>query len=50
MFRIRKTAFVALALVAAGYVLGDDINAYASFMMSGGPPGDAVPVIPLDNG
>lgn len=69
MFRIRKTAVVALTLVAAvaglsrltsasdgaaqpslpfaetGYVLGDDIDAYASFMMSGGPPPDGIPSI-----
>jgi hypothetical protein len=69
MFRIRKTALVALALVAAtvgltrltsasdgpaelslpfaetGYVLGDDIDAYAAFMMSGGPPPDGIPSI-----
>jgi hypothetical protein len=69
MFRIRKTAVVALGLVAAivgltqltsasdgaaeptlpfaetGYVLGDDIADYASFMMSGGPPPDGIPSI-----
>jgi hypothetical protein len=69
MFRIRKTAVVALGLVAAlvgltqltsasdgpaeptlpfaetGYVLGDDIAAYTSFMMSGGPPPDGIPSI-----
>lgn len=27
------------------YVLGDDIGAYASFMMSGGPPPDGIPSI-----
>jgi hypothetical protein len=69
VFRIRKTAVVALGLVAAivgltqltsasegaaeptlpfaeaGYVLGDDITDYASFMMSGGPPPDGIPSI-----
>jgi hypothetical protein len=34
-----------LPFAETGYVLGDDIDAYASFMMSGGPPPDGIPSI-----
>lgn len=34
-----------LPFAETGYVLGDDIPAYASFMMSGGPPPDGIPSI-----
>ncbi len=33
----------ALPLAGTSYVLGDDIDAYAAFMMSGGPPPDGIP-------
>jgi hypothetical protein len=35
----------ALPLADTTYVLGDDLNAYAAFMMSGGPPPDGIPSI-----
>jgi hypothetical protein len=34
-----------LPLAKTGYVLGDEIDAYARFMMSGGPPPDGIPSI-----
>jgi len=34
-----------LPFAEPGYVLGDDIAAYNSFMMSGGPPPDGIPSI-----
>lgn len=34
-----------LPLAGARYVLGDEIDAYARFMMSGGPPPDGIPSI-----
>ncbi len=34
-----------LPLASSAYVLGDDIDDYADFMMSGGPPPDGIPSI-----
>ncbi|MFW5905202.1 MAG: DUF3179 domain-containing protein [bacterium] len=34
-----------LPLAETGYVLGDDLETYADFMMSGGPPPDGIPSI-----
>lgn len=34
-----------LPLADVGYVLGDDLDAYEGFMMSGGPPPDGIPSI-----
>jgi hypothetical protein len=34
-----------LPFAETGYVLGDDIDAYAAFMMSGGPPPDGIPAV-----
>lgn len=34
-----------LPLAKTNYVLGDEIDAYAAFMMSGGPPPDGIPSI-----
>lgn len=34
-----------LPLADTGYALGDEIDAYADFMMSGGPPPDGIPSI-----
>jgi len=34
-----------LSLARTGYVLGEEIDAYARFMMSGGPPPDGIPSI-----